>query len=392
MIIVVNIYFIIAPMAKEFSHLGITLPEEVVAVSKTNKRVKSLFDTLTALDKIAQWAHKEKNIRIGLLQDIVRQWITASQWEAIDSVIENLSRNIDIVMAAEIADEWGFYEDKWFTYQQNSEQITTETPIDYKPIEISDRFGVLGRSELYFVNKPWMNQQTIHYQPFIERSDEDASIEFAKEYYTYCCNPTVYPWSTIKDEDITDQEWFPITGWVLEHMEKKTGKKFSDLKIYKFFEQVEGYWISREYFMPTHGLLCQMALMCSLATAPAYLAGWHLWDPYKNTEQFAYYTQFLIQNNANVIPNRQWLIKTLQILITILKNKKDHWSRLFQQEISVDELFPLMKEQDVWPFELYESLLRDQLCLVTNITEGDTIWFKLTGTWMIFLYMCCPKI
>ena len=55
-------------------------------------------------------------------------------------------------------------------------------------------------------------------------------------------------------------------------------------------------------------------------------------------------------------------------------------------EIDVAELVDLLAK---WP---YETLIRDQLSLVNNITEWDTVGFKLTPTWALFLYMCCPNI
>ncbi len=376
-------------MAAEFNNLGITLSESLRLKIEGKKTGEELLELLSDLNKKAAWAHKEDNMRIEMIQWSVKEWEQELQNkpDPTESEIKMaLIDRIKLSMMLAIGDGWWAYVSGGFNHL-NESKGPIENAIDYKPITIWQNFGALRRAEMYFVDQPWMDQKTLHYQPFVERSDEAKSIKFAEEYYRYCCNPTDYLWSKIKSEDIWHQERFPITPNVLKHMEEKVWATLPELKIYKFFNMEY-----KDHIMPTHGLLCQMFLICSLATAPFYLAGWHLWDPEKNQEQFEYYTQFLIHNDAHVIPNRQWFIKVLQILVTLLKNKKEHGSRLVEQEISVDELFPLMKEQDIWPFELYEDLLREKFCLVNNITEGDTIWFKLTGIGIMFLYMCCPKI
>lgn len=371
-------------MAIEFQNLGIVLPKEVVEVSDTHEEAKELFATLTKLDEEAKWVDKEDNMRIKMLKSGVQQGIEQAKGQDLDYLIKQIAFQVWLVMEMTIGDGWGFYEDSWFKHKDQPEQIVVQNPMEYKPIRISTNFGALNRMGMCFTSQPWLNIQTLGTQPFVERSSEPLSVKFAEEYYRYCCNPTEYPWSEVRSIGHNDGEWYPITPKVLQEMEKKIGAKLTDLKIHKFLD--------KEYpahIMPTHGLLCQMMLINSLSVVPPYLATWHLGDPQEHTDQFAYYTQFIIHNNPNGIPNQQWVIKLLQLLVTLLK--KTPW-RLVEKEINIDDLFPLMKEQGIEPFTLYEGLLRDTFCLVNNITEGNTIWFKLTGTGMMFLYMCCPRI
>lgn len=375
-----------------YSHLWITLPDFITTARENDVIWSWLFDMLWDLDTKAQSSQSD-SMRLDMIQNAVKQWIAEIKYwiyknQNLTDKIINLAiiSKIELVMAMEMWDEWWKDESDWFDDAEN-----TKDYIDYKPLNISEGFWLLRRHELQFF-EPNKHMKTIGHQPFIERSDEQASIEFAKEYYKYCCDPTRYPWTSIKFEDIWGKEWFPLTKWVIKYIEKKIWKDFLELKISKFFDENEFHYAPKELFMPSHGLLCHMFLMCSLAEPPFYLTWLHLWDPDKYDHQFEYYSQFLIHNDEHVIPNRQWFIKLLKILITLLKNKKEHGSRLCQQEISIDELFPLMKEQNIWPFELYANLIREQFRLVDNITTWDTIWFTLTGTGMMFLYMCCPNI
>lgn len=374
-------------ITSEFKNLWFTLPEFIIQAHNDSIIWNKLFSLLKDLDIKAQWIEQKDNMRIKMIQNAIKEWLQELEsWIYKDQVLNDKILNlaiinrIELIMTMEIWDEWWKYEEDWFNHSEHKESY-----IEYYPLNIPKNFWVLRRWEMYFTDQSWI--QTIGSQPFIERSNEPKSTEFAKEYYNYCCNPSDYPWSKIRQANIWFQEWFPITPDVLQHMEKKLWVSFSELKICKFFNTEY-----KDHIMPTHGLLCHMFLMCSSATVPFYLAWWHLWDPNTHDHQFEYYSQFLIHNDKHVIPNRQWFIKLLKILITLLKSKKEHGSRLCRQEISVDELFPLMKWQGIWPFELYEDLIREQFCLVDNITTWDTIWFKLTGTGMMFLYMCCPNI
>lgn len=371
-----------------FTKLDITLPQFIVTAYNNKNIGNWLFTLLSEIDtKIGN--SSDNTMRLEMIQNGVAEWIKELEvWIFSDKPLNDhiiklaLISKIECIIAMEMWYEWWEYKEKWFNYVENKKDY-----VEYKSLNIQESFWVLRRWEMCFVDQPWINDTTIHAQSFIEWSNEKQSIEFAKEYYKYCCNPSNYPWSKIRYEDIWSHERFPITSNVLKHMEKNLWISFSELKIYKFFNTEY-----KDHIMPTHALLCHMFLMCSWAEVPFYLAWWHLWDPDKYDDQFEYYSQFLIHNDEYVIPNKQWFIKLLKILITILKSKKEYGSRLCQQVISIDELSPLMKAQNIWPFELYEGLIREQFCLVDNITTGDTIWFKLTGTGMMFLYMCCPKI
>ncbi|HMY80579.1 MAG TPA: hypothetical protein PK048_01925 [Candidatus Absconditabacterales bacterium] len=371
-----------------FTKLDITLPQFIVTAYNNKNIGNGLFTLLSEIDtKIGN--SSDNTMRLEMIQNGVAEGIKElevgifSDKPLNDHIIKlALISKIECIIAMEMGYEGGEYKEKGFNYVENKKDY-----VEYKSLNIQESFGVLRRGEMCFVDQPGINDTTIHAQSFIEWSNEKQSIEFAKEYYKYCCNPSNYPGSKIRYEDIGSHERFPITSNVLKHMEKNLGISFSELKIYKFFNTEY-----KDHIMPTHALLCHMFLMCSGAEVPFYLAGGHLGDPDKYDDQFEYYSQFLIHNDEYVIPNKQGFIKLLKILITILKSKKEYGSRLCQQVISIDELSPLMKAQNIGPFELYEGLIREQFCLVDNITTGDTIGFKLTGTGMMFLYMCCPKI
>ena len=253
-----------------------------------------------------------------------------------------------------------------------------EQAVPYTPVKIPSKFGGLRRIDAYFV-KQNMKEKTFVEQPFIPRSGEQASVDFVAEYYRYSCNPTEYIWTKVK-MIWYDEERFDINPEVLKTMTDKLGSDFTKLKVYPFFEKLSDW----ETYRPTHDLICHMFMMNRMANVPIYLARGHLWDPEKATEQFNYYTGMLIHNEPNIIPNQAWLIELLKRIVTIIRDG-EFW-RLMEIEIDAIDLVGLLSK---WP---YEELIREQLCLVNNITEWDTVWFKLTPTGAMFLYMCCPRV
>lgn len=255
---------------------------------------------------------------------------------------------------------------------EGDQEVAQETP--YTPLTIPSDFGILKRNEANFM------RQGATEQPFISRSGEQASVDFVAEYYRYCGNPTEYPWTEIKE--IEDKERYDITPEMLKHMEAKVRSSLSNLKVSAFF--TKDTYMGKDTYRPTHDLLCHMVLMNSYASVPVYLARGHLWNAEKATEQFKYYTSFLIHNDPNVIPNQAWAIEFLKRMVTVIENGQ--FSRLMEVEIDVKDIMDLLSK---WP---YEDLFREQWRLVDNITEGDTIWFKLTPTGATFLYMCCPNL
>ena len=259
------------------------------------------------------------------------------------------------------------------------EQKERTPDVPYTPLKIPTDFGALRREEACFSEQKNRKESNIGEQPFISRSWERSSIDFVLEYYRYCCNPTAYPGSKLRDMPYW-QERFPITPEVLKNMEDRIGASLTDLKVCPFFEKE---WYTWSY-MPTHDLLCHMFLMNRWASVPGYLARGHLWDSEKASERFTYYTNFLIHNQPNIIPNQAWAIAFLKRIVTIIKNGPP--ARLMEIEIDVKDIMDLLSK---WP---YEDLFREQWRLVDNITEWDTIWFKLTPTGAMFLYLCCPNI
>lgn len=375
-------------MSIEFKNLQIALPEQVENALEANTSAKQLYEVLIALDgKAALARHKENNMRISMLQSGIKQWLEQvndlnASWD-IDFLIQTLSMHIDLVMAADIGDEWGFYESEWFDYIREETNSDTSHFVEYSPIKISEKFGAINRMHVSFIDQPGLKQQVFFEQPFIKRSQDPLSIKFAEEYYRYCCNPTDYPGSKVSHENMWSQEWFPITPEVCKHIEKKLECDFTQLAIYPFFNQSYG------YYLPTHWLLCQMLMMNATATVPPYLSTGHLWNPQEMSKQVQYYTQFLIKNSNDIQPNQSWLCNLLQGIVTILKQKN---GRLADIEITTDDLLPIIRDKNIRPFELYEHLLREQLFFVTNITEGENIGFKLTNMGIMFLYMCCPVL
>lgn len=249
----------------------------------------------------------------------------------------------------------------------------TEKPqsVSYRPLHMPKDFGVLRRSEAYFT------KQYLTEQPFITWSDEQASIDFVAEYYRYSCNPTEYPWTKVREIWYNDER-FDLTPEVINNMSTKLNISFPDLKVFPFFEK-----IGENTYRASHDLLCHMFLMNWLASVPFYLASGHLWNPEITAAQFDYYLGLLIHDTPNIIPNKSWLMEILNRTISIIK--KTPW-RLMEIDIDAKELVDLLAKGP------YEDLIVNQLCLFNYITEGDTIWFKLTPTGAMFLYMCCPNV
>jgi hypothetical protein len=252
----------------------------------------------------------------------------------------------------------------------------------YTPQSIPHNYAVLDRSHIHFVAYPGQEFNT---QPFISWSEDNDSLEFMKDYFSYVSDPVNNNLSDVRDiQNII--EWEELTPRAIIEYSKKQKVPFENLPIYQFFQK-----LPNGSYRPSHDLICHMLFLSKNSTIPLYLSRWHLGNAHQQKDQFDYYTKFLMKGFENdaIIPNRPTLVRVLQEMVKTIKSSP--FSRLEDIKIPSDSIMNIFKAAWASPFGIYESLLRDQLGLVNNITDGNTIWFTLTPAGIIFLFMCCPN-
>lgn len=258
----------------------------------------------------------------------------------------------------------------------------TIATLSFTPRSIPHNYMTLRRMGVQFIEHE--NIMPFLRQPFVVWSNDKLSVEFMKEYYKYVCNPLDHSYSYIKDRNKIVEREYLTQAWA-DHLSGKIGAKFESLAVYPFFEKVD-----KDLYQPTHDLICHMLCMSAASELPPYMSSAHLGDPKKSKAQLDYYTKFLMEGGEweSIIPNRPWLVRILQEFIKIISQKNQ---RLIDVEIDVKEIAEAFKAAKTWPFEIYESLLRDQLRLVDYISDEGKIGFKLTDTGAKFLFLCCPR-